>query len=144
VSRQQLSPLEYRNCNESLTAFRIEKRALLNALHLDPRISSAFMNSLLARNINLEDDLTDQLFNHSEKRLACALLKLTRNGHQDKRPNAKLPRITQAKLAETVGASREKVSGFMRKFRKLGLIQYKGSGQITVSVRLLTEAVLHD
>jgi CRP/FNR family cyclic AMP-dependent transcriptional regulator len=63
---------------------------------------------------------------------------------KDKRPNSKLPRITQAKLAETVGASREKVSGFMRKFRKLGLIQYKGSGQITVSVRLLTEAVLHD
>jgi CRP/FNR family transcriptional regulator, cyclic AMP receptor protein len=126
------------------TAFRIEKRAMLKALHLDPRISSAFMNSLLARNINLEDDLTDQLFNHSEKRLACALLKLTRHGHQDKLPNAKLPRITQAKLAETVGTSREKVSGFMRKFRKLGLIQYKGSGQITASVQLLTEAVLHD
>ena len=126
------------------TAFRIEKGAMLKALHHDSRISSAFMNSLLARNINLEDDLTDQLFNHSEKRLACALLKLTPRGHQDKLPNAKLPRITQTMLAEIVGASREKVSGFMRKFRKLGLIQYKGSGQITVSVGLLTEAVLHD
>jgi CRP-like cAMP-binding protein len=126
------------------TAFRIEKRAMMKALHLDPRISSAFMNSLLARNINLEDDLTDQLFNHIEKRLACALLKLARRGHQDKLPNTKLPRITQAMLAEIVGASREKVRGFMRKFRKLGLIQYKGAGQITVSTRLLTEAVLHD
>ena len=126
------------------TAFRIEKRPMLKALHLDPRISSAFMNSLLARNINLEDDLTDQLFNHSEQRLACALLKLTRRGRQDKLPNAKLPKITQAMLAEIVGASRGKVSGFMRKFRKLGLIRYRGSGQITVSIRLLTEAVLHD
>jgi CRP-like cAMP-binding protein len=126
------------------TVFRIERRAMLKALHLDSRFSSAFMNSLLARSISLQDDLTDQLFNHSEKRLACALLKLARRGHQEKLPNAILPGITQAMLAEIVGTSRKKVSGIMKKFRTLGLIQYKGSGQITLNAELLTAAILHD
>jgi CRP-like cAMP-binding protein len=129
---------------KATTVFRIGKRSMLKALHLDPRLSAAFMNSLLARNINLEDDLTDQLFNHSEQRLACALLNLSRSAHHDKLPNSQLPKTSQAKLAEIVGTSREKVSGFMRKFRTLGLIHYKGAGQVTVNSELLTEAVLHD
>jgi CRP-like cAMP-binding protein len=71
-------------------------------------------------------------------------LKLARRGHQEKLPNAILPGITQAMLAEIVGTSRKKVSGIMKKFRTLGLIQYKGSGQITLNAELLTAAILHD
>ena len=126
------------------TLFRIEKHAMLKALHLDPRFSEVFMNSLLARNINLENDLSDQLFNHSEKRLACALLKLTRHRQHDKLPNAKLPTITQKMLAEMIGTTRSRVGAFMNKFRKLGLIDYKGAGDITVNAERMTEAVLHD
>ena len=117
---------------------------MLKALHLDPRFSSEFVNSLLALNINLENDLCDQLFNHSEKRLACALLKLTRHGQHDKLQNAKLPKITQNMLAEIIGTTRSKVGVFMHKFRKLGLIDYKGTGKITVNSERMTEAVLHD
>jgi CRP-like cAMP-binding protein len=117
---------------------------MLEALHLDARFSESFMNSLLARTIDLEEDLSDQLFNHSEKRLACALLKLTRQREHDKLPNAKLPRISQKMLADMIGTTRSKVGGFMNKFRKLGLIAYKGTGTITVKAERMTEAVLHD
>ena len=117
---------------------------MLKALHLDRRFSEVFMNSLLARNINLEIELSDQLFNHSEKRLACALLKLTRHVRPEKLPNAKLPKITQKMLAEMIGTTRSKVGVFMNKFRKLGLIDYRGTGDITVNAERMTEAVLHD
>jgi CRP/FNR family cyclic AMP-dependent transcriptional regulator len=129
---------------EPSTVFRIEKRAMLQALHLHPQFSEEFVTSLLARNINLEEDLCDQLFNHSERRLACALLKLTRLGQHDKLADAKLPKFTQKMLAERVGTTRSKISFFMNKFRRLGLIDYKGTGDITVKAELLTEAVLHD
>jgi CRP/FNR family transcriptional regulator, cyclic AMP receptor protein len=124
--------------------FRIEKHAMLKALHLDPRFSEVFMNSLLARSINLENDLSDQLFDHSEKRLACALLKLIRHGRHEKLPSAKLPKITQKMLAEMIGTTRSRVGVFMNKFRKLGLIDYRGTGDITVIAERMTEAVLHD
>ena len=75
---------------EPSTVFRIEKRAMLQALHLQPEFSEEFVASLLARNVNLEEDLCDQLFNHSEKRLACALLKLSRSGDH-KLPDTRLP-----------------------------------------------------
>ena len=129
---------------EPSTVFRIEKRAMLQALHLHPKFSEEFLSSLLARNINLEEDLCDQLFNHSERRLACALLKLTRLGQHDKLADAKLPKFTQKMLAERVGTTRSKVNCLMNKFRRLGLIDYKGTGDITVKAELLTEAVLHD
>jgi CRP/FNR family transcriptional regulator, cyclic AMP receptor protein len=129
---------------EPSTVFRIEKRAMLQALHLHPKFSEEFVTSLLARNINLEEDLCDQLFNHSERRLACALLKLSRLKPREKLPDAKLPKFTQKMLAEIVGAPRSKVSFFMNKFRRLGLIDYRGAGDITVKAELLTEAVLHD
>jgi CRP/FNR family transcriptional regulator, cyclic AMP receptor protein len=129
---------------EPSTVFRIEKRAMLQALHLHPRFSEEFVTSLLARNINLEEDLCDQLFNHTERRLACALLKLTRLGLHDKQPDAKLPKFTQKMLAERVGTTRSKVNCLMNKFRRLGLIDYRGAGDITVKAELLTEAVLHD
>jgi CRP/FNR family cyclic AMP-dependent transcriptional regulator len=126
------------------TVFRIEKRAMLQALHLDPKFSEEFVSSLLARNINLEQDLCDQLFNHSERRLACALLKLSRLGQHDKLQDTKLPKFTQKMLAEIVGTTRSKVNLFMNKFRRLGLIDYRGTGDITVKAERLTEAVLHD
>jgi|SRR6185295_3078274 len=129
---------------EASTIFRIEKRAMLRALHLDPRVSQEFISSLLARNMNLEEDLTDQLFNHSERRLACALLKLTRRRPHDKSPDTKLPTMTRKVLAEMVGTTVAKVGDFMKKFRTLGLIDYKGAGIITVKAERLTEAVLHD
>ena len=129
---------------EPSTAFRIEKRAMLQALHLHAKFSEEFVTSLLARNINLEEDLCDQLFNHTERRLACALLKLSRLGQHDKLPDAKLPKFTQKTLAEIVGTTRSKVNFFMNKFRRLGLIDYRGTGDITVKAELLTEAVLHD
>ena len=126
------------------TVFRIEKHAMLQALHLDSKFSEEFVSSLLVRNINLEEDLCNQLFNHTEKRLACALLKLTRLGEHYKLQDAKLPKFTQKMLAEIVGTTRSRVNLFMNKFRRLGLIDYRGTGDITVKAERLTEAVLHD
>jgi CRP-like cAMP-binding protein len=129
---------------EPSTVLKIGKRSMLQALHLNPRFSEEFVTSLLARNINLEEDLCDELFNHSERRLACALLSLSRSGRRDKLPDAKLPKFTQKMLAEIIGTTRSKVNLFMNKFRKLGLIDYRGAGDITVKAERLTEAVLHD
>jgi CRP/FNR family cyclic AMP-dependent transcriptional regulator len=126
------------------TAFKIDKRSMLEALHLHPKFSREFVTSLLARNINLEEGLRDELFNHSERRLACTLLKLSRSGRRDKLPDAKLPKFTQQMLAEIIGTTRSKVSVLMNKFRKLGLIDYRGAGDITVKAELLTKVVLHD
>jgi CRP/FNR family transcriptional regulator, cyclic AMP receptor protein len=127
---------------QSTTIFRIERRAMLRALHAQPELSEKFTASLLARNIDLEEDLCDQLFNHSEKRLARVLLKLARFGQDDARPAAKMPRMSHETLAEMVGTTRSRVTHFMNKFRKLGLIDY--NGEITVRSELLTDVVLHD
>ena len=129
---------------QASTVFRIEKRAMLRALHSQPALSEKFTASLLARNIDLEEDLCDQLFNHSEKRLARVLLKLARFGLHDVLPAAKMPRISHETLAEMVGTTRSRVTHFMNKFRKLGLIDYKGSEEIIVRAELLTDVVLHD
>ena len=129
---------------ESSTVFRVEKQAMLQALHAQSDLSEKFTAALLSRNINLEEDLCDQLLNHSERRLACALLKLSRLGQHHKLPDAKLPKFTQKMLAEIVGTTRSEVSSLMNKFRTLGLIDYSGAGDITVKAELLTEAVLHD
>jgi CRP/FNR family cyclic AMP-dependent transcriptional regulator len=126
------------------TVFKIDRGSMLRALHLNPRLSEEFVTSLLARNINLEEDLCDELFNHSERRLACALLKLSRSSQRDRLPDSKLPKFTQKMLAEIVGTTRSKINSYMNKFRKLGLVDYRGAGHITVKAELLTEAVLHD
>jgi CRP-like cAMP-binding protein len=115
---------------------------MLNALYAQPNLSEKFMALLLARNIDLEEDLCDQLFNHSEKRLARVLLKLARFGEQDVRPATKMPRVSHEALAEMVGTTRSRVTHFMNKFRRLGLIDY--NGEITVRAELLTDVVLHD
>ena len=129
---------------ESSTVFRVQKQAMLQALHAQPELSEKFTAALLARNINLEEDLCDQLFNHSEKRLARVLLKLSRFGHHAARPDAKMPRLTHETLAEIVGTTRSRITFFMNKFKKLGLIEYTGTGDVTVRDALMTDVVLHD
>jgi CRP/FNR family transcriptional regulator, cyclic AMP receptor protein len=124
------------------TLFRIERRAMLRALHAQPELSEKFTASLLSRNIDLEEDLCDQLFNHSEKRLARVLLKLARFGQHETMPEAKMPRVSHETLAEMVGTTRSRVTHFMNKFRTLGLIDY--NGEVTVRAELLTDVVLHD
>ena len=124
--------------------YRIERRSMLRSLHAQPELSEKFTASLLARNIDLEEDLCDQLFNHSEKRLARVLLKLARFGLHDVLPAAKMPRMSHETLAEMVGTTRSRVTHFMNKFRKLGLIDYKGNEEIIVRAELLTDVVLHD
>jgi CRP/FNR family transcriptional regulator, cyclic AMP receptor protein len=124
------------------TLFRIERRAMLRALHAQPELSEKFTASLLSRNIDLEEDLCDQLFNHSEKRLARVLLKLARFGRHETMPEAKMPRVSHETLAEMVGTTRSRVTHFMNKFRTLGLIDY--NGEMTVRAELLTDVVLHD
>jgi CRP/FNR family cyclic AMP-dependent transcriptional regulator len=129
---------------QSTTLYRIERRSMLRSLHAQPEFSEKFTASLLARNIELEEDLCDQLFNHSEKRLARVLLKLARFGLHEVLPAAKMPRISHETLAEMVGTTRSRVTHFMNKFRKLGLIDYTGNEEIVVRAELLTDVVLHD
>jgi len=127
---------------QASTLFRIERRAMLGALTAQPALSEKFIASLLIHNIDLEEDLCDQLFNHSEKRLARVLLKLARFGLNETLPAAQMPRVSHETLAAMVGTTRSRVTHFMNKFRKLGLIDY--NGHITVRSELLTDVFLHD
>jgi CRP/FNR family transcriptional regulator, cyclic AMP receptor protein len=129
---------------ESSVVYQVHKQAMLLALHAEPELAEKFTAALLARNISLEEDLCDQLFNHSEKRLARVLIKLSRLGKHPDMQDAKVPRLSHETLAEMVGTTRSRVTFFMNKFRKLGLIQYKGTGDITVRDELITDIVLHD
>ena len=128
---------------ESSTVFGVQKQAMLQALHAQPELSEKFTAALLARNIDLEEDLCDQLFNHSEKRLARVLLKLSRLGQHADMLDAKMPRLTHETLAEMVGTTRSRITFFMNKFRKLGLIEYTGKGDVTVRNELMADVVLH-
>ena len=127
---------------EPATLFKVEKRAMLRALHDQPTLSEKFMASLLACNIDLEEDLCDQLFNHSEKRLARVLLKLTRLREHEVVPDTTIPILSHETLAEMVGTTRSRITHFMNKFRKMGLIDYNGG--LSVKSELLTDLVLHD
>jgi CRP/FNR family cyclic AMP-dependent transcriptional regulator len=129
---------------ESCTVFRVQKEAMLLGLHAHPELSEKFTAALLTRNISLEEDLCDQLFNHSEKRLARVLLKLNRLGQHADLPRSRMPRLSHETLAEMVGTTRSRITFFMNKFKKLGLIQYKGTGGITMNEDLITDLVLHD
>jgi CRP-like cAMP-binding protein len=124
--------------------FRVQTHAMLQALHGQLELAEQFIGALLARNIDLEEDLCDQLFNHSEKRLARVLLKLSRLGNHPDMPDAKMPRMTHETLAEMVGTTRSRITFFMNKFKKLGLITYTGTGDVTVRDALITDLVLHD
>jgi len=122
------------------TLLVIEKGELLRVLHTEHELSDHFISYMLAHNIRVEEDLMDQLFNSSEKRLARTLLLLARYGKQDQ-PDRILPKVTQETLAEMIGTTRSRVNFFMNKFRKLGFIEY--NGKIKVNKSLLT-VVLHD
>jgi CRP-like cAMP-binding protein len=119
---------------------RIEKTAMMEALHREHELSDLFVAYLLARNIRYEEDLVDQLFNSSEKRLARILLLLAHFGKEGK-PESVVPKISQEVLAEMIGATRSRVSFFMNRFRKLGFIHYNGGLQVHSS---LLNVVLHD
>jgi CRP/FNR family cyclic AMP-dependent transcriptional regulator len=119
---------------------RIDKRAMMTALHREHAFSDMFVAYLLARNIRYEEDLVDQLFNSSEKRLARVLLLLARFGKEGV-PETVVPKISQETLAEMVGTTRSRVSYFMNRFRKLGFIHYNGGLQVHSS---LLNVVLHD
>jgi CRP-like cAMP-binding protein len=121
------------------TALRIAKREMTRALHDQPALSDRFIAHMLVRNIRIEEDLVDQLFNSSEKRLARALLLLARYGIDD--APQRLPKLSQETLAEMVGTTRSRVNFFMNKFRKLGFIDYNGGLKIN---RSLLTVVLHD
>jgi CRP/FNR family transcriptional regulator, cyclic AMP receptor protein len=121
------------------TVLIIEKELMVRLLHDEPTFSARFITFMLARNIRIEADLVDQLFNSSEKRLARTLLLLARYG--DAHPQRSLPKISQETLAEMVGTTRSRVNFFMNKFRKLGLIEY--NGEIKINSALLS-IVLHD
>jgi CRP-like cAMP-binding protein len=119
----------------------VPKRQMIRLLHQQHTFSDRFIAHMLARNIRLEEDLIDQLFNASEKRLARTLLLLARFGKPDG-PRRVLPKISQEVLAEMVGTTRSRVNFFMNKFRKLGFIEYNGGG-LKVHDGLLS-VVLHD
>jgi len=119
---------------------RVDKARMVRLLHRQHAFSDRFIAHMLARNIRIEEDLVDQLFNSSEKRLARALLLLARYGKHDK-PVRAVPPITQATLAEMVGTTRSRVNFFMKKFQRLGFIDY--SDGLKVNSSLLT-VVLHD
>ena len=118
----------------------IEKSAMIKLLHDEPAFSDRFISYMLTRNIRIEADLVDQLFNSSEKRLARTLLLLARYGETN--PQRTLPKVSQETLAEMIGATRSRVNFFMNKFRKLGLIEYNGGG-LKVNSSLLS-MLLHD
>jgi CRP/FNR family cyclic AMP-dependent transcriptional regulator len=118
----------------------IEKSEMLKLLHEEHELSDRFIRLMLARNIRIEEDLIDQLFNSSEKRLARTLLLLARYGKEDQ-PHGVLPKVSQEMLAEMVGTTRSRVNFFMNKFRKLGFIKYNGGLQINTS---LLSVVLHE
>ena len=119
---------------------RLEKQGVIQVLHDEPTFSELFLRYLLSRNIRIEEDLVDQLFNSSEKRLARVLLLLANFGKESK-PEPVIPKISQETLAEIVGTTRSRVSSFMNKFRKLGFIHYNGGLHVHGS---LLNIVLHD
>ena len=110
---------------ESSSLMQIEKEELNRVLHEEHEFSDRFVAHMLKRNVRIEEDLVDQLFNSSEKRLARALLLVARYGN-DEKPQKIVPKISQATLAEMIGTTRSRVSYFMNKFRKLGFIKYNG------------------
>lgn len=125
---------------EDSTLVRIEKNAMMRALHDEPAFSEVFLEYLLSRNIRIQEDLVDQLFNSSEKRLARVLLLMAHFGKEGK-PEPVIQKISQDTLADMIGTTRSRVSFFMNKFRKLGFLYYNGGLHVHSS---LLNIVLHD
>jgi len=122
---------------------RLNKRSAIRVLHEEPAFAERFLTYVLSRNMRLEEDLADQLFNSSEKRLARALLLLANFGKEGK-PEQVIPKISQETLAEMIGTTRARISFFMNKFRKLGLIDYNGGLQGLQVHSSLVNIILHD
>jgi CRP/FNR family transcriptional regulator, cyclic AMP receptor protein len=122
------------------TLLVIEKDEMVRILHAEHEFSDRFISYMLTRNIRIEADLVDQLFNSTEKRLARALLLLARYGKEDLTQRV-LPRVSQETLAETIGTTRSRVNLFMNKFKKMGFIKYNGGLRINSS---LLSVVLHE
>ncbi len=122
------------------TLIRIDKQMMIRVLHEEPTFSEAFIEYLLARNVRIQEDLVDQLFNSSEKRLARILLLLAHFGKEGK-PEPVVAKVSQEVLAEMIGTTRSRVSYFMNKFRKLGFIEYNGGLHVHNS---LLNIILHD
>ncbi len=130
-------------CLAPCSVERIEQALMVQLLHERPKIAEQFTAHLLARNIRIEEDLTDQLFNSSEKRLARVLL-LMANFGKDTPPESTVAKLSQQTLADMVGTTRSRVSFFMNKFRRLGLIKYDvGTSDVHVNGTLL-KVILHD
>jgi CRP/FNR family transcriptional regulator, cyclic AMP receptor protein len=125
---------------ENATLVRIDKQAMIDILHNEPTFSELFFAHLLARNIRIQEDLVDQLFDSSEKRLARILLLLAHFAKEAK-SEAIIPKISREVLAEMIGTTRSRVSFFMNKFRKLGFLDYNGGVHVHSS---LLNVVLHD
>jgi CRP/FNR family transcriptional regulator, cyclic AMP receptor protein len=124
------------------SVMQIDKKSMMEVLHREHAFSDMFVAYLLTRNIRYEEDLVDQLFNSSEKRLARMLLLLAHFG-KDGKPESVIPKISQESLAEMVGTTRSRVSFFMNRFRKLGFIDYHTGDELQVHSSLLN-VVLHD
>ena len=124
----------------SCTVMRIDKKSMMSVIHRERSFSDMFVTYLLTRNIRYEEDLVDQLFNSSEKRLARILLLLAHFG-KDGKPEVAIPKISQETLAEMVGTTRGRVNFFMNRFRKLGFVRYNGALEVQPS---LLNVVLHD
>jgi CRP/FNR family cyclic AMP-dependent transcriptional regulator len=124
----------------AMTDCEIMRLAIIRVLHEEPTFSEMFLSHLLTRTMRVEEDLVDQLFNSSEKRLARALLLLANFG-KESRPEPVIAKVSQETLAELIGTTRSRVSFFMNKFRKLGLIDYNGHMEVHSS---LLNVVLHD
>jgi len=135
-------PLRMGNATATIpsTVLVIDKKEMQNVLHEQHDLSDLFIHFVLTRNIRIEEDLVDQLFNSTEKRLARTLLLLARYGKEDQ-PQRALPKVSQETLAEMIGTSRTRVNLFMNKFKRLGFIKYNGGIQIDAS---LLSVVLHD
>jgi CRP-like cAMP-binding protein len=130
---------------EASTIVRIEKQSMLQGLNSHPEVSESFIASMITRNIDVEEDICNQLFNDVEKRLAHVLLKLNRCGQPDSASNAPDARLTQLShetLADLVGAKQTEIRHFLDKFKGLGLIDYDSKGAIVVRAELLVDTVL--
>jgi CRP/FNR family cyclic AMP-dependent transcriptional regulator len=137
-------PLRMATANAVLAAsvVRIDKKTMIALLHREPEFAELFTAYVLSRNVRIEEDLVDQLFNSSEKRLARVLLLLAHFG-KDSKPETVIPHMSQETLASMVGTTRSRVSFFMNRFRKLGFIDYDGGGELQIHSGLLN-VVLRD
>jgi CRP/FNR family transcriptional regulator, cyclic AMP receptor protein len=140
LTTSQLARMVSASAITPCTLLKIDKKEMLRVLHQEHSFSSVFVAHLLARNARVQEDLVDQLFNSSEKRLARVLLLLAQFG-KDGQPEKVIPRISQEVLAEMIGTTRARVNFFMNRFRKLGFIAYDGVIEVHPS---LLSVVLHD